>query len=259
MEENNHKEKSFIESLRPKVAFKVGLLSGLAIMFVIGFLILLGIFINKGDQASLEKNSIVANQPSNGLGAVAPSGASDIVIQPVSKDDWIKGDKNAKVSIIEFSDTECPFCKRFHATMQQVLAEYDGQVNWVYRHFPLTSLHSKASREAEATECAGEQKGNDGFWAYIDRLFEITPSNNGLQDGQLSEIAQYVGLDVDKFNECLESGKYKNKIQNQINEAQKAGARGTPYSVIIVGDQNIPIPGALPYEQVKATLDSLIK
>ena len=259
MQENTHKEKSALDNLKPRAAFKVGLLSGLAVMFVIGFLILAGVLINGGDEKiSKNDNGAVVNQPTN-PGVAQPPANNNVVVQPVTKDDWGKGDKNAKISIVEYSDTECPFCKRFHATMQQVLADYEGDVNWVYRHFPLTSLHSKAIREAEATECAGEQKGNDGFWAYIDRMFEITPANNGLQDSQLPEIAQYVGLDVGKFQECLDSGKYKDKIQDQIAEAQKTGARGTPYSVIISGDQNIPIPGALPYEQVKAMLDPLIK
>ncbi len=99
---------------------------------------------------------------------------------------------------------------------------------------------------------------NDAFWAYIDRLFEITPTNNGLAASQLPEIADYVGLDVSKFQECLDSGKYANKIQQQIQQAQAAGGRGTPHSIIISGDQKIPIQGAQPIESVKALIDSLL-
>jgi len=142
--------------------------------------------------------------------------------------------------------------------MQQIVAEYDGEVNWIYRHFPLVSLHSKASKEAEATECAGEQGGNDAFWAYIDELFAITPANNGLDLNQLPEIAGTIGLDVDQFQTCLDSGKYAQKIQNSISEAQAAGARGTPYSVILAGDKKLVIPGALPLEQVKSMIDTIL-
>src|SRR3989338_2531696 len=99
--------------------------------------------------------------------------------------DHLRGDPKATVKVVEFSDLECPFCKNFHRTMQQVMSEYSGQVAWVYRHFPLDSLHSKARKEAEASECAAELGGNDGFWAYVDKLFEITPSNNGLDPNLL--------------------------------------------------------------------------
>lgn len=259
--EENRNQRSGIDNLKPKTAFKTGLLSGLGIMFAIGFFVLLGIMLN-GKTSNTNNNVVLDDSNNNPSVAKAPQPTAngEINIKPVDKNsDWIKGDKNAKISIVEFSDTECPFCKRFHATMNQVLAEYDGKVNWVYRHFPLASLHSKAQKEAEATECAGDQKGNDGFWAYIDRMFEITPSNNGLAESQLTDIAKYVGLDVNKFQECLDSGKFTSKVQGQTSDAQAAGGRGTPYSVILVGDQKIPIPGALPFESIKSTLDTLVK
>jgi len=101
---------------------------------------------------------------------------------------------NAPVKIVEFSDTECPFCKRFHTTMQQVVKDSNGQVAWVYRHFPLDQLHSKARKEAEATECAAELGGNEKFWAYLNRLMEVTPANDGLDLAELPVIAAYVGL-----------------------------------------------------------------
>lgn len=179
--------------------------------------------------------------------------------RPVTDDDHIKGNRNAPITIIEYSDLECPFCKRFHPTMQQVIDEYPGQVRWVYRHFPLTQLHSKAAKEAEATECAAELGGNEGFWAYVDRLYEITPANNGLDFSQLPQIAEYVGLDRDEFEQCLNSGKYADKVQADVDDAVAAGGRGTPYSLIIDQDGNTStIPGALPFEQVKAMIEPLL-
>ncbi len=109
----------------------------------------------------------------------------EVKIRPVSESDHILGNIDAKIIIVEYSDLECPFCKVFHSTMHQVVKEYSGEVAWVYRHFPIVGLHPKAFREAEATECAWEQGGNEVFWKYTDKLFEVTPSNNGLEESLL--------------------------------------------------------------------------
>src|SRR3989344_5485116 len=100
------------------------------------------------------------------------------------------------IAIVEYSDLECPFCKTFQKTLHQIMDEYgeSGKVAWVYRHFPLAQLHTKAAKEAEATECAAELGGNAAFWKYADRLFEVTPSNNNLELSQLPVIAAEVGL-----------------------------------------------------------------
>jgi len=117
-------------------------------------------------------------------------------MNPVTALDHIRGNPDAKVVMVEYSDTECPFCKVFHATMQQVMNDYgkDGRVAWVYRHFPIDSLHSKARKEAEAMECAYDQGGDEKFWSFTDRLYEVTTSNNGLDPNELYNIAKYVGL-----------------------------------------------------------------
>ncbi|MCP6720024.1 MAG: DsbA family protein [Patescibacteria group bacterium] len=181
-------------------------------------------------------------------------------IRPVTREDHILGSIDAPIKIVEFSDLECPFCKRFHVTMQQVVAEYGDQVAWVYRHLPLDSIHSKARKEAEASECAAELGGNDAFWAYIDRLFEITPSNNGLNLALLPQIARDIGLDQGKFESCLESGAQLAQIVSDIEDAENSGARGTPYSVIIASDgKKYTIPGALPFERVKLLIDQALE
>lgn len=187
-------------------------------------------------------------------GQTATSGGTDtpknVNIRPVSKNEHITGNINGKIVIVEYSDLECPFCKVFHNTMRQVL-KANTNVAWVFRHYPIPQLHPKAFRESEAAECAWEQGGNDAFWAYIDRIFEITPSNNGLLDAQLPEIANYIGLDVNTFNACLASGKFTQKIQADIDDGVVAGVNGTPSSFIIVGGKVIDtIPGAQPYDSV---------
>ena len=178
--------------------------------------------------------------------------------RPVSSSDHILGNKNAKIVIVEYSDLECPFCKVFHNTMHRVVADSDGKVAWVYRHYPIPELHPKAFHEAEATECAWEQGENDAFWKYADRAFEITPSNNGLEAAQLTKIAEYVGLNVVSFNNCLDSGKYTEKIQADIDDGTKTSVRGTPSSFILVNGKLVDtIPGAMPYEQVMQRLSKI--
>ncbi|MCH7492570.1 thioredoxin domain-containing protein, partial [Patescibacteria group bacterium] len=144
-------------------------------------------------------------------------------------------------------------------TMQQIVDDYGDQVAWVYRHFPLDSLHAKARIEAEATECAADQGGNDAFWAFTDRLFEITPSNDGLNLSQLPEIAGDVGLDVGVFQTCLDSGKFADKVEAQYQDAVTAGGNGTPYSVAIsASGETVPISGAQPVSALKSIIDSLL-
>lgn len=183
-------------------------------------------------------------------------------MKPVASDDHIRGNPDAPIKIVEYSDTECPFCKRFHETMKQVIDEYGdtGKVAWVYRHFPLDQLHSKARKEAEALECAGAQGGNDTFWKYADRLYEITPSNDRLDPAELPKIAEYVGIDVSKFNDCLSSGTYAEHVANDLENAVATGGRGTPWSIFVAGDgTKFPINGAQPYEAVKQLIDNTLK
>jgi len=179
-------------------------------------------------------------------------------MKPISKDDHIRGNPDAPVKIVEYSDPECPFCKRFHDTMKQVMDEYGktGKVAWVYRNFPLDQLHPKARNEATAIECAGDQGGNDKFFAYADRLYEVTPSNNGLDPAELPKIAQYVGLDVGKFNTCLTSGKFTKHIEEDVQNATATGGNGTPWSIVVAANgKKYPLSGAQPYASVKQLID----
>ena len=171
---------------------------------------------------------------------------------PVGEKDHILGNPEAEITMIEYSDTECPFCKRFHFTMKQVMEEFgkEGKVRWVYRHFPLVALHSKAPKEAEATECAAELGGNEKFWQYLDKIFEITPSNNGLDLAKLPEIAEELGLDRDKFQQCLDGGKLSQKVRQDYEDGARAGVRGTPHTVLLTKDgRRIDISGAMPYQE----------
>lgn len=180
-------------------------------------------------------------------------------LRSITDKDHIRGNPNASVKIVEYSDMECPFCKRFHSTMQQVVGEYakNGKVAWVYRHFPLDSLHSKARTEAVAVECAGELGGNTAFWAYLDRFFEVTPSNDQTDIQKvLPQIAREIGLNEMKFNSCLTGGKYGKHIQDELDNAAATGGRGTPWSVIVAKNgKKYPLSGAQPYEAIKQMIE----
>lgn len=142
--------------------------------------------------------------------------------------------------------------------MKEVMDTYgkDGKVAWVYRHFPIDQLHSKARKEAVAFECANEQGGNDKFWEYADRLYEVTPANNGLDLAELPKIAEYVGLDKAKFNTCLASTKYDKHIQDEVENAQATGGNGTPWSIVVGKDgKKYPLSGAQPISAIKQLID----
>ena len=201
-----------------------------------------------------------ATAPTQPNAAQPPSAAAAKDVPPLSGKDHIRGSKTAQILLIEYSDLECPFCKRFHPTAQQVVDQYKGKVAWVYRHFPLDPIHSKADKEAEASECAAELGGEDAFWKYVDKVYEVTPSNNGLDPAELPKIASSVGLDSNKFKTCLDSGKYAAKVEEQYQGGIKAGVTGTPGNILLntKNGKTKLIPGAVPYDTIKSSIDSLL-
>lgn len=206
------------------------------------------IFTNKGNVQDSQKNPNVAQEENK-----------EIKLEPVNEKDHIRGNINAPIKIVEFSDIECPFCKRFHETMKQVSAEYGDKVAWVYRHSPLVQLHPKAFNEAHATECVAELGGEEKFWQYLDLLYSRTPSNNQFDLNNLVVYAEEIGINKDAFNACQTSMKYKDKINSQVEQAFAAGAQGTPHSIIVAKDGSLtPILGAQPFEMVKSTIDELL-
>lgn len=184
------------------------------------------------------------------------------VLRPIDANDHLLGSPTARVLIVEYSDTECPFCKMFHASLASIMQEYgkDGKVAWVYRHFPIAELHSQAPKEAEALECAGELGGNSKFWEYTNRLYEVTPSNNQLELATLTKIATEVGLSSTAFNTCLNSGQYAARVNMDVTNAQELGASGTPYTVIIdtKTGEHYPVEGAYPYADIKSIIDLIL-
>ncbi len=179
----------------------------------------------------------------------------------ITSSEHILGSPEAPLTFIVFTDLECPWCKEFNETVTQMMDEYgkQGKVELIFRHFPLDELHKKSRKEAEASECAADLGGNEKFWQYINRVFEITPSNDGLDPAELPKIAGYVGIDKNKFTECLNSGKFSQKVQENYDDAIASGGTGTPYFIIINSQgEKFPFSGYLPYQQLKIILDQLL-
>jgi protein-disulfide isomerase len=185
------------------------------------------------------------------------------IIRPIGANDHLLGSPKARVLIVEYSDTECPYCKMFHSTMLSIMQNYgqDGNVAWVYRHYPIAELHSKSFNEAVATECAGNLGGNSKFWEYTDKVYEVTPSNNGLDPAELTNIATAIGLSSTAFDTCLGSGEFDPRVNLDIKNAEELGIAGTPYSVIIDNKTNqyYPIDGAYPYASLKSAIDLILQ
>jgi protein-disulfide isomerase len=184
----------------------------------------------------------------------------EIEIAPITENDHIKGNPNAPILIIEYSDFDCPFCKNFHETMNQVMAEYgkDGKVAWVYRHFPLEQLHQNAPKIAAASECVASLGGNDAFWKFGEAVFSQRGTNEPTNINRLPEFAESAGVDKAKFDACVSAGTYDKAIGEDIAEAMKTGAKGTPYSILMVGDQKGVINGAQPLLTVRQMIQTVL-
>lgn len=248
------KQKSPLSGMTPMQTFIFGIVAGVLVLCTIGFFILLGMFFGEEDGNAAAKAYPTANQPTQvAQQPSAPSGK--VTVKPVTKDDHVKGNEKADITLVEFSDFECPFCGRFHPTMNQIIENYGDDVKWVYRHLPLRSIHPSAAKLAEASECAADQ---GKFWEMTDLLFETTgPSAS---ESALRGYASQIGANADKLVDCVNSGKYTAAVQEDEADAQNAGARGTPYTVVIGPDGDTTVvSGAQPYSVVEAAVQKYLK
>lgn len=186
---------------------------------------------------------------------------NESAVSPVTEDDHIRGTIGAPVTIIEYSDLECPFCKRFHATLQELRDTYGDDVAWVYRHFPLLGLHQKAHIEAQASECVAALGGDDAFWTFVDRFFELSPSNDGTDlNVVFPQILKEIGIAQPDFDECIETERVVSQVDSDLNEAGASGGQGTPWSVVIGPDGEMyGVGGARSFEGMSTLIDYLLE
>lgn len=198
----------------------------------------------------------VANDPTAPQPAAPKNGKLDEAraakLPKVTDADYIKGNPNAEVFIIEYSDFECPFCGRFHPTAQQAVDEYGGKVAWVYRHFPLDTIHPNARPAGVAADCVAKQGGDDAFWTFADYLFE----NQATALNDLAASAQTAtGISIAS---CLAAND-DSIVEEQYQGGLAAGVNGTPGNFIVNKNGDVwSHPGAVPFTTLQQTIDEAL-
>jgi protein-disulfide isomerase len=157
----------------------------------------------------------------------------------------VKGDPKAPITIVEFSDFQCPFCKKSESTLHELLTKYSGRVKLAYLDFPLREIHPQAQSAAEAARCAGEQ---GKFWEYHDALYA---EQSKLDGAELLTRAQALNLDAKSFQSCLNSGKFKSKIEADMEQGRKVGVAGTPGFFV----NGVFLSGAVPPADFEKIID----
>lgn len=247
---------------------------------------------NSGNNTLLVAGSIIAAGIVIALGIIlAGSGSGGAIntgtdggnvsfdIMPLTKADHIRGNSDASVIMVEYSDVGCIHCQNLHNTLTQIMDEYeDDQFAWVFRHFPL-----RAPAEASAAECVANLGGEDAFWSYIDEL--MIQAQQRTPDGdtdRLAELAVTHGVDREAFVTCQEDIQFEDRIQEMAADARDAGAQGTPFNVFVLEnpitetqraelqailggapivseeETKMIIPGGLPFDMLKAVIDTLL-
>lgn len=264
--------KKLFSQLSSTTSFLVGFLGAILVLCAIGFFIFAGLML-KGNlsykntlaDTSARKVSIEDTAPLTDLPADNQPSNNDLTetagaVKPLSSRDHVSGENKAPLILIVYSDFECPFCKKFHATLKQLEVDYKGKIKWAYRHYPL-SFHANAEKEAEATECAYELGGHKKFWEFADKIYERTVSNGtGFALADLPKLAAELGLNKKSFEDCLNNNKYKDFVAQSLTEGTAAGVQGTPGTIIFTlkGEKKL-IKGALPIELMKPIIDQALE
>lgn len=175
-------------------------------------------------------------------------------IRPAGGFDHWRGSKDAAIVLVEYSDFQCPYCASIHPTLARIVEESQGEVAWVYRHFPLESIHPQARPAAVASECVAAQLGDEGFWAFADTIFN---NQRSVGTAYYAQVAAELGADEGLFASCVASGQFDKKVDADYAEAVDNGGQGTPFTVLTTrGGLQVPFAGALPYAQIKAVIQA---
>ncbi len=237
-----------------------------AVVFIVGFFagFLTNAFVGGGITGFFGGTTTTGSQTVTPSGNTGNQGQTPGQVQVSADDDPAIGNKNAKVYVIEFSDFQCPFCRRFREqTLSQIDNDYikTGKVYFVYRDFPLEQIHPAAIPAALAAECADEQ---GKFWEYHDIIFaEQQKQGSGTIQYDADDLKQWAaqvdGLNTQQFNQCLDSQKYAQEVQKDFQDGATAGVQGTP--TFFIGSPQkgwTPLVGAQPYSAFKAAIDQAL-
>jgi protein-disulfide isomerase len=214
----------------PKTMFQLGFAGGVGVAAIAALVLVIVFMMSGGTFGAMTGDKLAAAPNANNPSAPTPTPADNLQLPPAGpvkpvdeKSDHILGNKNAKVTLIEYSDFECPFCLRHEDTLKQLMSAYKNDVRLVYRHFPL-SFHPQAQKAAEASECAGKQ---GKFWEMHGKIFAANQAGK-MSVQQWKDDAKALGLNADAFNKCLDSGETAAKIAQDQQEGSAAGITGTP-------------------------------
>lgn len=254
--ESNAKRALF-DQASPKLTFWFGFFVGAGIMTLLGFVFLV-IVMMKGVDLTQSKSTTKSTTTNTNTAAapVAPTTATTIDSSKITIDDsdYVLGKSDAKVTVVEFGDLECPYCKRFHPELTTALEANPDEVRIVFKHFPL-SFHPEAKPGAVAAECAGKLGGSETFWSFIDAVYD-DQSNIGAN--QFTTIAKDLGLNATDFAACLSSGDFDDKIAADQALGQSIGVGGTPSTFIMVGKTATKLSGAVPQAEVDAAISAAL-
>ena len=232
----------------PKVTFYLGLFVGIAISSVLALVLVFGMLMNgrglgsaiaQAPAPSADQPSAAAPTPSAPQPAAAP-------VKAATDADHMLGKKDAKVTVIGYSDFQCPFCGQIEPALEQMRKDFPNDVRFIYRHFPL-SFHEHAQKAAEASECAAKLGGNDAFWKMHDKLFA---NQQTLGTELYTRLAGELGLNAANFKKCLDSGETAGIVSSDMASGNDAGVNGTPATFI----NGKLVSGAVPYAQLKQEL-----
>ncbi len=188
------------------------------------------------------------------------SGQPEAVL-PVTPADHIIGNPSAPIVLVEYSDIDSAYGKKLQLTMEQLMTDYatGDKVAWVYRHFPVTTIHPSSSMHALAAECAASVSNPQMFFRFIDALNAAAPGATVFNPQNYGTIVSQLGLPKDKFDACVSSRTFENKVHTDYSNALAAGATASPYIILIVqGQKPRAIEGAPPYKTLKQIIDSEI-
>lgn len=194
-------------------------------------------------------NTRAAGPAQNAQDQQVPS--TETSVRAPSMADHIIGSPDAPIVLIEYSDFQCPYCNLVHPTLKRLVSESNGQIAWVYRHFPLESIHPEARPAAMASECVFEQLGNEAFWSFGDTMFSNQDKMNA---AFYEQTAVALGANLSQFKSCMASNKYANRIDTDSAEVMQNGGQGTPYTVLYDKKGQVGVSGALPYETFSAVI-----
>jgi protein-disulfide isomerase len=180
----------------------------------------------------------------------------DIIL--LNTEDYYFGNPAAPIVLIEYSDYDCTFCSGYFQNMKRIIEDFGktGKIVWVHRHMPLFQIHPYAFEKAEFAECVGAIGGQDAFWKASETLYMASLN---YEEVDFDDITLDLSIPSNEINECLDTGRFKDKVQSQYDEAFKAGSRGTPFTVIIKGEERYAIPESLPYFELREIISSLLQ